>query len=87
MTKLTEEEKILNPNTVFEMLRNDPGYYYAWQSNIAMAFKDNIHWAASVTFKDHNVVEKYEVTPEQLHQIANDAAKQFLNLLIKPIEK
>lgn len=72
---------------VFKALREQPDYYYAWQSNIAMAFKDNMQWAAGYTEDGDGGNRIYKVTPEQLHQIANDAAKHFLNLLIKPIEK
>lgn len=43
--------------------------YYSWQSNIAMAFYDEM--------------DGYGIVPtETLHKIANDAAKRFLNRLI-----
>jgi len=67
---------------LFKMLREDPELYYAYQANIAMAFKDNMDWAATkVECGEDNV--SYTVSREQLHTIANDAAKYFLNLLIK----
>jgi len=53
-------------------LREDKNYYYSWQANIAMAFVDNMRWSGkrSPSYKD-------------LHKIANDSAKYFLDLLIK----
>jgi hypothetical protein len=49
-------------------LEKDEGYYYAWQSNIAMAFQDEL-------------ARKGYRLPDQ-HKIANNAAKNFLSLLI-----
>lgn len=48
-------------------LKEDPGYYYSWQANIAMAFKDEC--------------ARYGASHEKLHEIANDAAKYFLRNL------
>lgn len=48
-------------------LREDQQYYYTWQSNIAMQFKDHFH-------RDY--------LDKGVHDIANDAAKAFLDLLI-----
>ena len=47
-------------------LLNDPDYRYTWQANIAMAFKDE-------HFRSEN--------KEDIHEIANNAAKNFLRLL------
>lgn len=52
-------------------LKHDAGYFYAWQSNIAMAFKDE--------YDTHNRPGE----AVDLHQVANAAAKNFLNLLIR----
>lgn len=54
-----------------------PGsYYYAWQSNIAMAFKDEFdRWCKNIVGRN--------AAPDHIHEIANEAAKNFLNLLIK----
>ena len=49
-------------------LKKDKELYYAYQSNIAMAFQDAVT-GAGYRFPD-------------LHKLANDAAKNFLNLLI-----
>lgn len=51
-----------------EELRKDKELYYAYQSSIAMSFKDALA-NAGINFP-------------QLHDLANDAAKNFLNLLI-----
>ncbi len=59
---------------VFKELREDEGYYISWQANIAMSFYDE-YWKK----KNNN---KY-LNKEEIHKIANDAAKKFLNLLIK----
>lgn len=71
---------------VFKALREQEDYYYAWQSNIAMAFKDSVYWEAGYTEDGDGGNRVYNITPEKLHEIANNAAKYFLNLLIKPIE-
>ena len=56
-------------DVVCSALREDKELYYGWQSNIAMAFVDEFN-------KKH---------PDGLsmHEIANQAAKNFLDLLIK----
>ena len=69
VTRLTEAMKV-----VCEVLKDDSSYYIAWQANIAMAFKDEF---TSIN-PDYKSTSDYE-----LHIIANEAAKNFLNLLIK----
>ena len=56
-------------DVVIKELQNDKGYYYGWQSNIAMAFVDECH--------------KVGIEHKKLHEVANTAAKYFLDLLIK----
>ena len=51
-------------------LSQDDGYYYGWQSNIAMSFVD-----------EYSKTKGY-VSKKKLHKIANKAAKNFLDLLI-----
>ncbi len=53
-------------------LREDEELYYAWQSNIAMSFVDE----ARRTLGE-------DIDYDILHEIANTAAKNFLDLLIK----
>jgi len=56
-------------------LKEDEGYYIAWQANIAMAFKDQFERFS----EEHGIISAVE----NIHEIANTAAKNFLNLLIK----
>lgn len=56
-------------DVVTQQLREDSGYYQAWQSNIAVAFQDTLKWAG------------YQF-PE-LYKLSNDSAKRFLDLLIE----
>jgi len=57
-------------NCITDAMKNDEQYYIAWQANIAMSFKDEMSRNG------------YEID-EKIHLIANDAAKNFLNILIK----
>jgi hypothetical protein len=61
---------------LFERIRTNPDLYYAWQANIAMAFKDEISRSGFVEGDQFP-------EPEFFHKIANQAAKNFLDLLIK----
>jgi hypothetical protein len=56
-------------------LKEDEGYYIVWQANIAMAFKDEF----DRTMNELNTQYNSDI----IHLIANNAAKNFLNLLIK----
>jgi hypothetical protein len=74
-TELSNATKILA-----EELKNKSEYYYNWQANIAMAFKDEF------CRKYEEGGEKgavYELEDLDIHEIANDAAKNFLDLLIE----
>lgn len=51
--------------------KSNGSYYYTWQCNIAMAFKD-------AYYKDPAAEEMKDI-----RHIANEAAKNFLDLLIK----
>jgi hypothetical protein len=50
--------------------KSEGSYYYAWQANIAMAIKD-----------EADIYMGNVLTPQLLHQIANDGAKRFLDQL------
>ena len=50
-------------------LEKDPQYYYSWQSNIAMAFYGEMQ------------MRGYEIP--DMHEAANAAAKNFLDMLIR----
>jgi len=70
-TKLSKAVKILS-----KKLRKDPELFYAYQANIAMQFKDE--------YSRRRKEKNYDyLNNEEIHEIANDAAKSFLNLLIK----
>jgi hypothetical protein len=56
-------------------LKEDEGYYISWQANIAMAFKDEY----DKIMNELNTQYNHDI----IHLIANRAAKNFLNLLIK----
>lgn len=53
---------------VIEALKSDEGYFISWQANIAMAFKDEL-------------AKRGKTVDSEMHEIANQAAKNFLNLL------
>jgi hypothetical protein len=61
---------------IVKMIKEDPEMFYGYQSNIAMAFYDEY-----LRYKEDHI-KKY-VNKKDLHIIANDAAENFLNLLIK----
>lgn len=59
-----------------KVLRSEEDLYYAWQANIAMAFCDEYF-----NYKKRN--SKNSLNKEDIHKIANNAAKYFLDLLIE----
>jgi plasmid maintenance system killer protein len=69
-------------DVVCKALIVDPGYYYSWQANIAMAFKDE--WERQFIYKDSNVES---ISSDFIHKVSNQAAKNFLNLLIREVER
>lgn len=58
--------------------KSEGSYYYSWQANIAMAFKDE--WENWKKIPPHMDNEKF------LHEIANQAAKNFLDTLCQKSE-
>jgi hypothetical protein len=63
--------------TLREALSNDKSegsYYYAWQANIAMSFYD-------AYMKEFGQGSDWPL-PHEIHKIANNAAKNFLDILI-----
>lgn len=76
--KRKENENADIMNAVFKILKKDADYYYAWQANIAMAFKDQYS-------KEAVKVAHSELWELDIHKIANQAAKNFLDLLIKEL--
>ena len=57
-------------NEFAKQLRKDSEYYYSWQANIAMAFKD-----------EYDSCDKKYKNRQDIHEIANKGAKRFLNLI------
>jgi hypothetical protein len=53
-------------------LKKDEGYYMSWQANIAMQFKDEC--------------KRQGVTLPGIHEISNNAAKNFIDLLCYDVE-
>lgn len=75
--KSKENDKLRDAvQTLSEALKNDPELFYGYQANIAMAFKDNACWYKKKTGKK-------SLSMGDLHEIANDAAKYFLNQFCK----
>jgi hypothetical protein len=73
----TSDEFCKSITIVCNELRKDQSegsYYHAWQANIAMAFYDEMK-----DYCEKNHIALYV----DLHKISNDAAKNFLNLLIR----
>lgn len=60
-------------------LRGDKDFYYGWQANIAMAFKDKYY-----NYKKKK--NKRWLNQKDIHEIANESAKEFLNLLIREVK-
>jgi len=57
--------------TLVKALEKDENFYYSYQANIAMAFQDEYHRSTKRYKNRHEV-----------HRIANNAAKHFLNLFM-----
>jgi hypothetical protein len=55
-----------------EQLKLDQGYFYSWQANIAMQFKDEC--------------DRQGIKFPQMHDVSNQAAINFLNLLCSSSE-
>jgi len=62
---------------VRETIKNDSELYYAYQANIAMAFKDEHYWVKKK-------MKKSALSNGDIHEVANQAAKNFLNLWLHP---
>jgi len=60
-------------------LKEDPELRLGWKSNIAMAFYDEY-----LSYKKY--MDKKYINKRDLHLIANDAADNFINLLIKDVD-
>lgn len=68
-------------DTLSDHIAQDKELYYAYQSNIAMAFVDAFHNMQDdilIDVRFHN----YHITNDRLLAIANEGAKNFLNLML-----
>lgn len=65
--------------TVLRTIKKDPDIYYAWQANIAMAVNDEFRRFMEGKTSD-------QMTEINIGVIANNAAKNFLNLLCSQVE-
>jgi hypothetical protein len=69
--------------------KSEGSYYYSWQANIAMAFQDEWNRSKVGKFMNDNEPEWLkDIVPDReehrfVHKISNEAAKNFLNLLIQ----
>lgn len=72
-------------NVLTNALEEDSAYYISWQANIAMAFKDLISYEYRLPLF---IGEVAVYTKNDIHLIANQAAKNFLTLLCRetPVE-
>ena len=68
-----DESKVIND--FFEILRNDPELFFAYKANIAMSFYDEYRRVGN------------NLSYRKVHMVANQAAKNFLDMLIKPAPK
>lgn len=58
-----------------ERLKKDADFFYSWQSNIAMSFYD--------VFNNEGALCDRETHKERVLESCNNAAKNFLNILIR----
>lgn len=65
---------------VLQEALKDEGYYLSWQANIAMAFKDEYN--RQEYKNDHDKLEGFQAELD-IHEIANTAAENFLQMLMK----
>jgi hypothetical protein len=71
------------PNAVGALIKalsedkKEGSYYYSWQANIAMAFKDE--W-------DGEQFQQSDQDGAAVHRLANQAAKNFLDMLCHKVE-
>lgn len=68
-----------------KVLREDPELYSGYQANIAMSFKDLVEY--NKIDEEGLKMEACVLSRKDVHEIANQAAKNFLDLLIREEEK
>lgn len=70
-TKLQKAVKTLR-----KALKKDPEFFYAYQANIAVQFMDEYNRVLRKKYFGY-------INKEDIHEISNNAAKSFLELLMK----
>lgn len=74
--ELTKDELSNAVATLIKYLREDKDYFRGWKDNIAMAFQDQYNRTESLNSGTPGMLAHLNI-----HEIANRAAENFLNLL------
>jgi hypothetical protein len=76
MEEITVKQAVERLTKEFEKDKSEGSYYYVWQANIAMSIYDEfMRKAEARSYIDFGNLDT--------HEICNDGAKNFLDLLIK----
>lgn len=74
---------------VTRAIKEDPAFYIAYQANIAMAFVDACsinRTVGLIVSQENTLVNKDYILMEDIHKLANVAAKRFLELWCRDIK-
>jgi len=80
MAEITIKEALKVITDAMKEDKSEGSYYYGWQANIAMAFYD------AFVVKFINNVSNEIPDSLELHEISNNAAKNFLDMLCTETE-
>ena len=77
MKNVNKKTKVAKAVKTFtKALKKDPDFFMAYQANIAMQFKDE--------YSRRRKAKNYDyLNNQEIHEIANKAAKSFLELLVR----
>jgi hypothetical protein len=75
-----QQELRLAIETLVDNLKEDEGYRLSWQANISMAFKDEFSNYMAI---NHSTFKEEVENEVDIHEIANRASDNFLNMLCK----
>ena len=70
----------LSVKILTKALREDEGFYYSYQANIAMSFFDEFKRQADTP----EITRALNLSNINCHELCNSAAKNFMNMWIKP---
>ena len=77
MKSINKKTKVAKAvKTLAKALKKDPQFFLAYQANIAMPFKDE--YSRKRKAKNYDYLNNQDI-----HEIANEAAKSFLDILIR----